>query len=415
MRADPDPTGPAPPPPSGRRGPVLVLVARDGENPHQAGGDRHIGVLAEELAARGHPVRLMCGKDPSLPARAERDGVRNRPDRLAPMARPEHLGQAPGGCGTALRVRRRGDDRWGPDPVPGAALHPDTGQSGSGTRTTPRSSRAQYGAFGARLAGAVQRVVLAVHRHCVVICPSRASRAWLVSQGYDPSKVAVYYPSVDPFGLADPSRGFAERRNLVVAIGNLRPFKRFEEAIDVLGRVRLRVPDAQLAIVGRRDDSAYLRRLVERAKGSDVRGSVSFHLDVPDAEKFRLLGEAKVLTVHSPIEGFGMTIAEAGLCGVPSTVNPGVSEEVVEAGVGGVRDLRRGRRGVRPGDGGVAERRGRVGAPVRGGPTGRRALREAEDRPGARARARGPCEGKRLPIGAESDDGVGGSLLSPND
>ena len=197
--------------------------------------------------------------------------------------------------------------------------------------------RAQYGAFGARLAGAVQRVVLAVHRHCVVICPSRASRAWLVSQGYDPSKVAVYYPSVDPFGLADPSRGFAERRNLVVAIGNLRPFKRFEEAIDVLGRVRLRVPDAQLAIVGRRDDSAYLRRLVERAKGSDVRGSVSFHLDVPDAEKFRLLGEAKVLTVHSPIEGFGMTIAEAGLCGVPSTVNPGVSEEVVEAGVGGVR------------------------------------------------------------------------------
>ena len=81
MRADPDPTGPSPPPPSGRRGPVLVLVARDGENPHQAGGDRHIGVLAEELAARGHPVRLMCGKDPSLPARAERDGVRI--DRIA--------------------------------------------------------------------------------------------------------------------------------------------------------------------------------------------------------------------------------------------------------------------------------------------------------------------------------------------
>jgi len=64
-------------------GSVLVLVARDSDNPHQAGGDRHIGVLAEELAARGRAVRLLCASDPSLPAHSERRGV--RVDRIASL------------------------------------------------------------------------------------------------------------------------------------------------------------------------------------------------------------------------------------------------------------------------------------------------------------------------------------------
>jgi glycosyltransferase involved in cell wall biosynthesis len=197
--------------------------------------------------------------------------------------------------------------------------------------------QAQYGRLGTRFALAVQRRVLAAHRRCPVLCPSEASRDWLVGQGYPADRVGVCHPAVDEARLADPSRGFKDRRDLIVCIGNLRRLKRFEEAIEVLGRVRAQVPSAELAIVGRRGDERYREQLADRAQQSDVRGAVRFLLDLPEADKFRLLAEAKVLTVHSPIEGFGITIIEAGLCGVPCTANAGVPTVVVEDGVGGLR------------------------------------------------------------------------------
>jgi glycosyltransferase involved in cell wall biosynthesis len=124
---------------------------------------------------------------------------------------------------------------------------------------------------------------------------------------------------------------------VILSIGNYRPTKRFEEAVAVLGKVRREVLDAELILLGRAQDASYLIHLRRTVSKSGLDRAVRFYVGASDAEKFELLSRAKVLSIHSPIEGFGWTILEAGLCGVPTVGNTGVSADALREGVNGRR------------------------------------------------------------------------------
>jgi glycosyltransferase involved in cell wall biosynthesis len=130
---------------------------------------------------------------------------------------------------------------------------------------------------------------------------------------------------------------FEARSDWLVSIGNFRRTKRFEEAIRVLAIVRRGIPHAELVLIGREQDGEYLHELRSLVLKLGLENRVTFRLGVSEEEKFGVLARAKVLTVHSPVEGFGWTIPEAGLYGVPVVGNPGISDEVLRVGLNGER------------------------------------------------------------------------------
>lgn len=90
--------------------------------------------------------------------------------------------------------------------------------------------------------------------------------------------------------------------------------KRPEDALEILSRVRLTVPDARLEIVGPGEPEV-LDRLRSRARELGVDDATSFlgpRDDVSD-----LMSGASVHLLTSPSEGFSLVVLESKTCGVP--------------------------------------------------------------------------------------------------
>lgn len=315
---------------------ALVIVARDTSNPARAGGDRHVCLLAEYLATRGFSVDLLCASYPSLPHIEIRSGVRII--RAAPLwvfAPVVWVRLLIGGSRQYCLVV---EEMIGGARMPFLApILSRARMAGFWYQDNTEIFAAHYGRLLRILAGYVQRFVIRIHSGGFIVCPSEGSRQWLLTRGYAPSQVAVFYPSADPEGFANPAPTFRQRANRLVTIGNIRPMKRFEEAIDITARVRKAVPDVELVIVGRPDDPEYLHALRSMSERPEVRGHVRFEVGISERRKYEVLSSSKVLLVNSAIEGLGLTIFEAGLSRVPSVVNSGVPADAICDGVTGVR------------------------------------------------------------------------------
>ncbi len=292
--------------------------------------------LAEELAEAGHSVTLLSAGDPAIP-RLESTGRlsirRLSMTRLMfPLVWTLELSS----------LHRRFDVVI--EEAMGGEHAPFLGRFLSGSPTVGfwyQDNRplvaAMYGRPASVLGGVVQACLLRSGRGGFAIANSHATEEWLVTKGFQRSRVAVSFPFVAAPSNTAPPAPFAARKSRIVTIGNLRPSKRFEEAMSVLREVRATVPDAELVILGRAQDDGYLSALRAKAESAGLAGAVHFLVSATDVEKFALLATAKVLTVHSPIEGFGWTIIEAGLSGVPCVGNEGVSHDSLRDGFNGVR------------------------------------------------------------------------------
>ena len=292
--------------------------------------------LAWELADAGDSVTLLTAGDPSLPRKERRGGLEivrvGRPRLMSPLVWALEL----------TSLHRRYDVVV--EEAMGGERAPFFGRFLSGSPTVGfwyQDNRdlisLMYGGVGATLGGWLQELLLRAGREGYALGNSRATTDWLVSRGFHRGQVAESLPFIVRYNAPERTRPFSERRNLMVSIGNFRPTKRFEEAVTVVDHVRDQVPDAELVLLGRAQDPEYLARLRRLVSERGLGGSVQIRVDVSDAEKFRVLSEAKVLTVHSPIEGFGWTVVEAGECGVPTVGNAGVSTDALRDGVNGRR------------------------------------------------------------------------------
>ncbi len=183
----------------------------------------------------------------------------------------------------------------------------------------------------------LQTILVRAYRRRFLITPSESTRQWLISTGVSPDHVVVHTPKVTGGGNPASLPPFAARRNRFVSIGKFQPLKRFEEAIDVLDRLTDFVPDAELVLLGREDNAAYLTELRSRIARSRSTAQISLVLNAAESEKNAILTSAKALSIHSPIEGFGWTIPEAGLYGVPVVTNKGTPALAIEEDINGVR------------------------------------------------------------------------------
>jgi glycosyltransferase involved in cell wall biosynthesis len=294
-----------------------------------------MSLLAREMAGAGHDVTVWCSQVPGA-ARSERVGnvdyVRLAPSRLlAPVVWTRLL---EGGASAFDLVF---EEVIGGERVPFLAAvlsgRPCVGMWYQDNRPLFAAS---YGTVGAALAGILQAQLLRLYRRRYLVTPSEATKRWLTANGCPVDRVVVHTPVVSPPSGAAPLP-FEKRRNRVVSIGKFQPLKRFEEAIQVLERLSEHVPDSELILLGREDDGAYLQALRRRAQDSGVSSRVHFALNASESEKNDALRLAKALTIHSPREGFGWTVPEAGLHGVPVIANSGTPADVVLAGQNGLR------------------------------------------------------------------------------
>jgi len=155
---------------------------------------------------------------------------------------------------------------------------------------------------------------------------SESTRDDLARRGIPRSQVTVVHCGldheryrVDPAvtKTADPT---------VLYIGRLRRYKGVDWVIRAWPRVREKVPDARLVVVG---DGPH-REALERSAARQLGDSVEFLGFMGAADKVRRLQESWVLVQPSPKEGWGLTVVEAGACGtaVVAADSPGLRDSV---------------------------------------------------------------------------------------
>ncbi|MFN2370464.1 MAG: glycosyltransferase family 4 protein [Candidatus Krumholzibacteriia bacterium] len=158
-----------------------------------------------------------------------------------------------------------------------------------------------------------------------VISPS--TRDDLVARGLDPARVRTIYCGLDhaKFALADPPP--RSEAPLVVSWSRLRRYKSLDVALRAFARIRAELPDARLLVMGRGPDEGRLRRLTAKLGLQDA---VEFRGFQPRDELVRALHRCRVFLNPSPKEGWGLTVVEANLCGVPVVASdrPGLRDSV---------------------------------------------------------------------------------------
>ena len=108
---------------------------------------------------------------------------------------------------------------------------------------------------------------------------------------------------------------------LVLAVGRLVPRKGFDRLLEAWPKVIAAIPSAQLAIVGK---GPLENQLCERAKSSDLKGSVHMLGQVADELLPSLYASADIFTMPNrtmpdgDTEGFGLVFLEAAASGTPS-------------------------------------------------------------------------------------------------
>jgi phosphatidylinositol alpha-1,6-mannosyltransferase len=140
------------------------------------------------------------------------------------------------------------------------------------------------------------------------------NRVRIVPLGSDPDR---FRPGIDTANVRE-RYGLDDRRWLMT-VARLTPHKGIDTALQVLANLRDIYPDLAYAVIGSGDQLLELQEMATRLGVSD---RVLFLTNVPDSDLPGLyncaeiyLGLSRQLTRN--VEGFGISLVEAGACGVP--------------------------------------------------------------------------------------------------
>lgn len=310
---------------------ILFMVSRAGSDPRAAGGDVQGSLYARLLARAGHEVTYVTSSYPNAPGRLAEDGV-----EIVRLGRPEllaaRLWQYYHRCGDSYDLVYA--EAFGGARVPFCApLYVKQPLLAAWYQVNTPLFHHQYGRLGGVLSR-LERWIARTHRRATLLTPSEARRADLIGLGFRPEQVKV----VPPFALEPSAWAEVEGREpLIVWLGKLRRYKCIHHIVEAMPRVLKACPAARLVIAGRRDDEGYEKELRAQVKSLRLAENVTFSLDLSEDDKRTLLRSARVITLPSPIEGFGIVLLEAAAEGTPAVVSDGVPEEVIREGYNGLR------------------------------------------------------------------------------
>jgi glycosyltransferase involved in cell wall biosynthesis len=174
---------------------------------------------------------------------------------------------------------------------------------------------------------ALEALIPWVYRRSPFVVISESTRDDLIARGVDPGRITVVHCGMDHASYRPASPPAKAERPTVLYVVRLRRYKGVDWLMRVFPRVRERVPDARLWVVG---DGPDRPRLESRLEGSSIEGAVELLGFVPRGEKARRMQQAWVVAQPSPKEGWGLTVIEAGASGtaVVAADSPGLRDSV---------------------------------------------------------------------------------------
>lgn len=192
-----------------------------------------------------------------------------------------------------------------------------------------------------------KRIALHVLRHAqLVLSISQYTRQLLLDMGLDKQRIRVTPLGIDPDLFPpdpDGASNLARRYNLagkktILTLARLTPRKGQDVMIRAMPEVLKAVPSAVYVIAGRGEDEDRLRKLVADL---NLESHIIFAGYVPDAEKAAYYQACDLYVMLSRreghyVEGFGLTLLEAGVCGKPVIAgrHGGVPEVVADGKTG---------------------------------------------------------------------------------
>lgn len=306
---------------------ILILNERDIRHPYAGGAEVNLFEVGRRLAAAGYRLTLLCTRFPGSAPEETVDGVRvvrfgNRftyyvrlpaqvRRRFAPgTAIVEHLCKLPF-C-TPL---------YTPAPVVPVTHH-----------LFGRTAFWQAPFPVAAVVWAAEWLIPLVYRRCTFLAVSPSTRDDLVARGIARARIRIVPNGVD----CDRYRPAGDRAGpppTLLALGRVEPYKRIDVALRALIRVRERIPDARLVVVGGGTGLPRVEAEVRQLGLADCVHCTGF---VSEADKLRWIHAAHVVVNTSEKEGWGLTVIEAAACGVPAVASdvPGLRDAVRDGQTG---------------------------------------------------------------------------------
>ena len=183
------------------------------------------------------------------------------------------------------------------------------------------------------LVRAHESLIPLVYRGVPFLAISESTRSDLVHRGIPRESIHVVRCGLDHGAYSVLVPPADRTRPVVVFVGRLRRYKGAQYLIRAFQRVRHRIPDAVLRIVG---DGPYRGALTALARSLRIESHVEFLGAVSQREKVEVLNQALVAAAPSPKEGWGLTVIEANACGTPvvASRSPGLVESVRDGETG---------------------------------------------------------------------------------
>lgn len=319
---------------------VLLLCWRDTGHPQGGGSERYLEQVGTQLAARGVKVTLRTARYRGAAKQEHVDGIDISrgggrfsvyPRALAAIA----LGRL--GLGPLRNVR------------PDAVIDTQNGipffarlVSGVPSVVLVHHGHREQWPVAGRLVGRIgwwieSRLSPRVHRDDQYLTVSLPSAEELATLGVDRSRIAVVRNGAEPVPAQAPTGAAAVRspEPRVVVLSRLVPHKQIEDALTAVARLRGRIPQLRLDVIG---DGWWAGKLKDQAAALGIAEAVTFHGHVDERRKHELLARAWVHVLPSRKEGWGLAVIEAAQHGVPTVgyrSSRGLTDSIID-GVTGV-------------------------------------------------------------------------------
>lgn len=178
-----------------------------------------------------------------------------------------------------------------------------------------------------------ERFIPSVYGRCLFSVLSESTRDDLIARGVAADRLRLIHGGMDHTLYTPDGRPPAARKPWIVYLGRLKKYKGIDLILRALPEIAREVPDVVYRIVGDGDDRPRLEQLTQSL---GMQKHVDFAGYVGGASKVALLRDTRILAYTSPKEGWGLSVIEAGACGVPvvASNSPGLRESVVDGTTG---------------------------------------------------------------------------------
>lgn len=156
-------------------------------------------------------------------------------------------------------------------------------------------------------------LLIPLYKNKKMISVSNSTKQELIKMGIPDKNINVIHNGYDYNG-STPVENSKAKIPTIMYVGRVKAYKQLDHLIRAFKIVRNKIKNCKLIIAGK-GEKEYLK---DMAIDLDLDSFVTFHDEISEEEKFKLLHEAWLFISPSMKEGWGITVIEANACGTPA-------------------------------------------------------------------------------------------------